>query len=200
MSNRVRTVGKRIAQHPAVSNGAGRPAPYRLHQYVWHCSSDDFCIEVRSNLSLKERDDFIDAEDAVFRYSDEWVKAQAEDPDSVDHEDTPRRRRLELMVPFIRDWNVVGEDAVTGEERSVPSPRVAGVEAFRLVALPHSAWIMETISTAYRLGKGFSSSNFDHPSEATAETSSDGSIDDPSTKTSPSPATPPSSPAPTDTT
>lgn len=197
MSSKVRSVAKRIAP-PA--NGAGRPAPFRIWQYGWTCSSDGFCIEARSNLSLKERDDFIDAEEAIFQYSEAWVKAQAEDPGSVDQEDTPRRRRLALIAPFIRDWNAVGVDVTTGDEAPIPSPAVAGVDAFQLITLDQGVWIMETISTAYRLGKGLTLSHFDPPSAGTAETSSAGSTDDPSSKTSPSPSTPDTSPASTATT
>lgn len=196
MSSKVRSVAKRIVQHPA-ANGSGRPAPYRIWQYGWHCSSDGFCIEARSNLSLKERDDFLEADDAITAYSKEWIETPDEERD---HEDTPRRRQIELLLPYIRDWNAVGIDAVTGEEKPLPSPAVAGIDAFQLITADQGVWVITEITNAYRWGKGLTFSSFDQPSEATAETLSAGEPDGPSSKTSNGPTTPDSSDASTVTT
>lgn len=104
-----------------------------------------------------------------------------------------------LICPYIRAWNVVERDEA-GELVDAPPPMTVGLEAFDAIDQQMTWWLVKTIQSAYRGGKGFSGSSNkpDAPvvpaSESTEITSNDepqdnpNESDQPSAENSPSPS------------
>jgi hypothetical protein len=112
---------------------------------------EDFCAEVRNNLTNAERDRFEEGHEAILAYDKVWKETPVEDRDD---RDTPKRRELALIAPFVRAWNVQGVDAVSGELKPVPPPAEGGVDVFDLVEYPASEWLRHTVLSGFLSGLG----------------------------------------------
>lgn len=137
-----------------------------------------FCVEVRDNLMNFERDQLEAATDDIAVYNKAWL---ATPDDERDHSDTPARRELTLIAPYIRAWNAVGIDTADGQEKPIPPPAEAGPQVFDLLEQPMTNWLRITIIRGYLTGKGFSW--FSRALRSSLATTSDGEPtddDDPS--------------------
>jgi hypothetical protein len=142
---------------------------------------DDVSAEIRTNLSHGEREQFIDASNRIKR--DLWdylegrialatkIDAAVRDAktdkaravaiakrtqfrDEQDRGTDPFRiRRIELVAPYIRDWNL-GEIDADGEIVKIPPPMDGGLMSFATVDEVVLAWLLESIEQGYRGGKG----------------------------------------------
>src|SRR5690606_26216273 len=112
---------------------------------------EDFCITARVNLTNDERDALSAANDEVITYSDEWLALPEEERDQ---EDTPHRRQMALVAPFIVGWNAHAIDAVTGEIAPVPPPAEGGAAVFDLIFPDLTEWIRRATLNSYLSGKG----------------------------------------------
>lgn len=84
-------------------------------------------------------------------------------------------RISEAIAPYVRAWNLAIHDTETGEFESIPPPATAGVEAFDDLDQTCINWIVATLMSAYRGGKGLSGSSLtldgpDAPPPASSET------------------------------
>lgn len=134
---------------PAEPNG--RPAPFVVHeQWDWiTCDRPGltgFAILVRTSLTNQERDALIEQHNAIIEYRE----AQNALPENErNHDDTPRDREWRMLAPLIREWNAVGIDAETGEQRPLPPPALAGPAAFEAMLFDASSWMMEVVVYGY---------------------------------------------------
>lgn len=178
---------------PAASEWGGT---FRRVEYVEHCAPDGLCIKARKNLTMRERDDYIDEAAEINAYQDSLTDEQSIEAGKV--KDAPLHREMAQLAPFVIDWNVTAETE-DGDEVAAPAPAELGIEAFYLISLDQYQWIAQTLNLAYRSGKGLMLfSGGKKRSEATAETGSLTSSDTPMTpSTDPDPD---ASPAPSATT
>lgn len=128
-----------------------RPAPHSFApRYGWeHCDVEGlegFAIYVRRGITNREREDLNEAHQAIVEYEVAYVKS---DPKKRDHDDTPRKREMALIAPFIKDWNAVGLDA-DGNDAPIPAPADAGPDAFLAIEPEAYDWIVRHILLGYR--------------------------------------------------
>jgi hypothetical protein len=138
-------------------NGA-RPLAYVVRpEWVWvHCDvpgCEGFAIEARANITNAERDWLNEQCDAMSAFQTEYLATPAPEREAKYGDDSPLRREWALAAPLVRDWNAVGLDAETGEERPIPPPAVGGPDVFLCIFPVQSQWIMSTVLMSYRLGK-----------------------------------------------
>ncbi len=140
----------------AISPNGSRPAPFRMRaSWRWECCDtpgyDGFCIEARTNLTNAERDALDHANDEIVAYSKMWEATPEEERDD---DDTPFKRQLAMIAPFIREWNVMGISAVTGEDTPVPPPAEGGAAVYDLIEFPMSAWLRTAVLNGFLSGHG----------------------------------------------
>lgn len=142
---------------------------------------EDVSAEIRTNLSHGEREAFIEAsnrikrdlwdfiesriaagaklDEAVTNAKDQKAKVAAIEKrrafiDEQDRGTDPFRiRRIELVAPYIRDWNLGDVDA-DGTIVKIPPPIDGGVMSFATVDEVVLAWLLDAIEQGYRGGKG----------------------------------------------
>lgn len=73
--------------------------------------------------------------------------------------------------PYVKDWNLVGENLATGAIERVPPPAEAGPEAFRALDAELNIWLIAQVRTAH-LG-GPERKNGHTPSGSTPEPGGD---------------------------
>lgn len=83
-------------------------------------------IEVPNSLTWEEIDTLRFTDDQT--YADRWV----------------------LIAPYVRAWNAVGVDGVTGDLTPLPPPIEAGPEVFRALDRDICTWIDLTVQNAFR--------------------------------------------------
>lgn len=127
-----------------------RPAPYSFSpRFEWqHCEVEGlegFAILVRPTITNREREVLVAQHGKIVEYELEWVKLGPE----RDQEDTPRKREMTLLAPYIKEWNAVGllED---GTEAPLPSPAEAGPDAFLAIDAAAYDWIVQHLLLGYR--------------------------------------------------
>jgi hypothetical protein len=127
-----------------------RPASHSFApRFDWHYCDveglETFAILVRPTITNREREMLVEKHQTIVEYEVAWVKAGPE----RDPEDTPRLREMQLLAPYIKDWNAVGllED---GTEAPIPAPADAGPEAFLAIDTQAYDWIVRHILLGYR--------------------------------------------------
>ena len=63
------------------------------------------------------------------------------------------------IAPYVRAWNLATSDTETGQVESIPPPAVGGADAFEDLDQTVTNWIVATLMSAYRGGKGLSGSS-----------------------------------------
>ncbi len=86
---------------------------------------EPFRAEIRTNLTWGEIDSFTFSGDLTF--TDLW----------------------RIAAPFVRSWNALGTDAVTGEVVPIPPPSEAGPEAFQAIDADLTLWLAGAIKSAH---------------------------------------------------
>lgn len=128
-----------------------RPAPYTMApRLAWMCSDEEglegFCIHARRDITIREREDLLEQHGAIAEYEVEYLRRDKPDRDI---EDTPRRREMALIAPWVQDWNAVGLDA-GGNEIPIPAPGNAGPDAFLAIDNAAYDWIVKHLLLGYR--------------------------------------------------
>lgn len=120
-------------------------APRWEWQYCDVEGLETFAILVRPTITNKERENLVLEHGRIVEYEADWIK----NIEGRDEQDTPRRREMSLLAPYIKEWNAVGllED---GTEAEVPSPSVAGPDAFLAIDTVAYDWIVRHILLGYR--------------------------------------------------
>jgi hypothetical protein len=117
---------------------------------AWMCSEDEglegFCIHARRDITIREREDLLEAHGAIAEYEVAYLR---QDRGERDGEDTPRRREMTLLAPWVTDWNAVGLDA-EGNEIPLPPPAIAGPDAFMGIDNRAYDWIVKHLLLGYR--------------------------------------------------
>lgn len=141
----------------------------------------DVSAEIRTNLSHDERAAFVEASNRIKHELRAYLEGRMAKAAAIDKavRDAPtdkakalaiakrhafmddqdrgadpfRVRRLELIAPYIRDWNIGTLDA-DGTEVKVPPPMDGGIASFAHTDDVVVAWLVEAIEQGYRGGKG----------------------------------------------
>jgi hypothetical protein len=142
---------------------------------------DDVSAEIRTNLSHGEREEFIDASNRIKRDLWDYLEGRIERAGKIDAAvrdaktdkaraialakrntfrdeqdigtDPFRIRRIELVAPYIRDWNL-GDVDPDGNLVKIMPPMEGGLMSFATVDEVVLAWLLEAIESGYRGGKG----------------------------------------------
>lgn len=140
---------------------ATAPNPYiirRVHTWIKADEKGDLAglaIKVRQHITNAERDDLVEASNAVRKYSAEYLGADLEQREKLEAErnGTPRDHEWALLAPYIVEWNVQGERA-DGEIVPVPAPADGGPDVFSLIPPEHYTWMYDQVIRGYRaMGK-----------------------------------------------
>jgi hypothetical protein len=128
-----------------------RPAPHSFAPRLeWQCSDveglEGFCVLARRGITIREREDLMTAHRKIVEYEVEYLRPDAEERDPVD---TPRRREMALVAPWIADWNAMGLDE-EGNEVQIPAPSEAGPEAFMAIDNAAYDWIVRHLLLGYK--------------------------------------------------
>src|SRR5690349_5245335 len=125
-----------------------KPSPYvirRVNKWIT-CEDEDgpqgLSILVRQYITNAERDDLVDASNAIREYSAKWLGDMSPEERTAAEEanDTPRDREWKFLAPYIVGWNVQAENEA-GEVVDVPAPADGGPDVFRLIPAEHYTWI-----------------------------------------------------------
>lgn len=128
-----------------------RPAPYTFApRPEWQCCDEDgleqFCVRARARITMREREDLITAHNEIVAYEVEYLKPATK---KRDIEDTPRRREMTLIAPWIVEWNAMGLDT-DGNEVALPAPADAGPDAFLAIDNTAYDWIVKHLLLGYK--------------------------------------------------
>lgn len=128
-----------------------RPAPYSMGpRLAWMCAEDEglegFCIHARRDITIREREELLEQHGKIAEYEVEYLRR---DRGERDVEDTPRRREMALLAPWIKEWNATGIDA-DGNDAPIPAPAEAGPEAFMAIDNAAYDWIVRHLLLGYR--------------------------------------------------
>lgn len=116
----------------------------------WQCSDETglekFCLYARRDITIREREDLMQKHRDIVAYEVDYLR-----PDNVerDADDTPRRREMRLVAPYIVDWNATGLDA-DGNETPLPPPSVGGIDAFLGIDNAAYDWIVRHLLLGYK--------------------------------------------------
>jgi hypothetical protein len=127
-----------------------RPAPFRMADKKEWIACDQpglegFAVLVRTSVTNAEQDELRERFRANAAYQEAYFAAPAPERD---RDDTPRRRELALVAPYVLDWNAVGVGS-DGDEKPLPPPAVAGPDAFECVTPDAERWIVQVVLLGY---------------------------------------------------
>lgn len=148
-------------------------APRWQWQYCDVPGLETFAILVRPTITNRERELLQKEHIEIVEYEMSWLKDDKKR--KREETDTPRFREMQLLAPYIKDWNAVGilED---GTEAAVPPPADAGPDAFLAIDAAAYDWIVRHIILGYRSsGKA---GGWGGRSPRSQETRRDGETDD----------------------
>lgn len=118
-------------------------------RWEWnHCDVEGletFAILVRPTITNREREALVAHHQTIVEYELEWVKAGS----NRDNDDTPRMREMQLIAPYIKDWNAIGllDD---GTEAPIPPPSDGGPNSFLAIDTAAYDWIVRHLLLGYR--------------------------------------------------
>jgi hypothetical protein len=137
------------------------PNPYvirRVNKWIEADAESDLAglaIKVRQYITNAERDDLVEASNAIRLYSAEYMTLDLEQRAAAEAEKggTPRDLEWQLLAPYIIEWNVKAENEA-GEIVDVPAPADGGADVFALIPNEHYSWMYDVVIRGYRaMGK-----------------------------------------------
>ena len=116
----------------------------------WHTSDiegmEEFAIYARRDITMREREELMTAHRAIVDYEVAYLRPDFKERDPGD---TPRRREMAMVAPWVVEWNAVGIDA-DGNEVALPPPSVAGPDAFLAIDNAAYDWIVRYLLLGYK--------------------------------------------------
>lgn len=133
-----------------------KPAPYRVaDKREWIVSEEEdsagFAILVRTGITNAEQQSLLDRHNEIAgRYSEEW---NAQPPEERDLSQSPRAKELELLTPYVLDWNATAPNA-DGEWVELAAPAINGPAVWDFVTEPERSFCTRVVLNGYLiLGK-----------------------------------------------
>lgn len=122
-----------------------------------HPEYHGFCIEVRNNVTNRERRELQAQHKKIRDYSEWWISATDGDTHETwgeyDINDTPRLREFVLFSRYIRAWNARGYND-EGEIVDLAPPSQEPQTALDFLEPPLVDWLVNLINVGLAQGKG----------------------------------------------
>lgn len=133
-----------------------RPPSYSARRLVWVVSEEPatagLAILVPAGIPIAELKQFREQYDKIADELEAWPNLSAEEREG---KPDPSDLMLQLVSPYIEDWNVTVPDADGGEPVPVAPPKEAGADVLRAITQAELGWIVRRIRNGLYLGNGF---------------------------------------------